>query len=299
MKIAITGGTGLVGTKLTDVLKAHNHEVIILTRSSNDSKNGVEYVQWLADDASPELYLEGIDAIVNLAGVSLNEGRWTDERKAAIYNSRQEATNEVLRIIRALDTPPEILVNASAIGIYPASLEAEYTEESLEQAHDFLGKTVKMWEGLADQAAAEGVRVIKTRFGVIFDKDAGAFPLLAKPYKMGVGGKLGDGMQWVSWVHVEDVARAIAFCLMEDELSGIVNITAPYPIRMKQVGDAIASVLQKKSWLPVPEAALKLALGEKSQLVLEGQKVLPTVLTEYGYQFNYPTINKALHKLLQ
>lgn len=299
MKIAITGGTGLVGTKLTDVLKANNHEVIILTRSSNDSKNGVEYVQWLADDASPELYLEGIDAIVNLAGVSLNEGRWTDERKAAIYNSRQEATNEVLRIIRALDNPPEVLVNASAIGIYPASLEAEYTEESMVQAHDFLGKTVKMWEGLADQAATEGVRVIKTRFGVIFDKDAGAFPLLAKPYKMGVGGKLGDGMQWVSWVHVEDVARAIAFCLMEDELSGIVNITAPYPIRMKQVGDAIASVLQKKSWLPVPETALKLALGEKSQLVLEGQKVLPTVLTEYGYHFNYPTINKALHKLLQ
>lgn len=299
MKIAITGGTGLVGTKLTDVLKAHNHEVIILTRSSNDSKNGVEYVQWLADDASPELYLEGIDAIVNLAGVSLNEGRWTDERKAAIYNSRQQATNEVLRIIRALDNPPEILVNASAIGIYPASLEAEYTEESMVQAHDFLGKTVKMWEGLADQAATEGVRVIKTRFGVIFDQHAGAFPLLAKPYKMGVGGKLGDGMQWVSWVHVEDVARAIAFCLMEDELSGIVNVTAPYPTRMKQVGDAIASVLQKKSWLPVPETALKLALGEKSQLVLEGQKVLPTVLTARGYQFNYPTINKALHKLLQ
>lgn len=299
MKIAITGGTGLVGSKLTDILKAHNHEVIILTRSSNDSKDGVEYVQWLADDASPELYLEGIDAIVNLAGVSLNDGRWTDERKAAIYNSRQDATNEVLRIIRALDTPPDVLINASAVGIYPASLEAEYTEESLEQATDFLGKTVKMWEGLADQAATEGVRVVKARFGVIFDKDAGAFPLLAKPYKLGVGGKLGDGMQWVSWVHVEDVARAIAFCLMEDELSGIVNITAPYPIRMKQVGDAIASVLQKKSWLPVPEAALKLALGEKSQLVLEGQKVLPTVLTEHGYQFNYPTINKALHKLLQ
>lgn len=298
MKIAITGGTGLVGTKLTNILKAHGHDIIILTRSTNDSKDGIKYVQWLADEATPEIYLEGIDAIVNLAGVSLNEGRWTDERKAAIYNSRQDATNEVLRIIRALEKKPRVLVNASAIGIYPASQQAEYTEQSTEQAHDFLGKTVKMWEGLADQAAEDNVRVVKTRFGVIFDKEAGAFPLLAKPYQLGVGGTLGDGMQWVSWVHVEDVARALAFCLMEDDIEGVVNVTAPYPIRMKQVGDAIASVLQKKSWLPVPEAALKLALGEKSQLVVEGQKVMPTVLAAYGYEFNYPTINKALSHLL-
>lgn len=298
MKIAITGGTGLVGTKLTNILKAHGHDIIILTRSTNDSKDGIEYVQWLADEATPEIYLEGIDAIVNLAGVSLNAGRWTDERKAAIYNSRQDATNEVLRIIRALEEKPRVLVNASAIGIYPASQQAEYTEQSTAQAHDFLGKTVKMWEGLADQAEEDNVRVVKTRFGVIFDQAAGAFPLLAKPYQLGFGGTLGDGMQWVSWVHVEDVARALAFCLTEDRIEGVVNVTAPYPIRMKQVGDSIASVLQKKNWLPVPEAALKLALGEKSKLVVEGQKVLPTVLKKYAYDFNYPTINKALSQLL-
>lgn len=299
MKIAITGGTGLVGSTLTKLLKSHGHDIVILTRGNNDSKEGIEYVQWLVEDAQPELYLDNIDAIVNLAGVSLNEGRWTDERKAAIYNSRQEATNEVLRLIRVLDDTPKTLVNASAVGIYPASLDAEYTETSDEQAHDFLGKTVKMWEGLADQAKEEGVRVVKTRFGVIFDQEAGAFPLIAAPYKYNVGGKLGDGMQWVSWVHVEDVARALAFCLMNDDVEDVVNVTAPYPIRMKQIGDFIAEALNKPSWLPVPEAALKLALGEKSQLVLEGQKVIPTVLCDHDFDFNYPTITKALQQLLR
>lgn len=299
MKIAITGGTGLVGSTLTKLLKSHGHDIVILTRGNNDSKDGIEYVQWLADDAQPELYLNDVDAFVNLAGVSLNEGRWTDERKAAIYNSRQEATNEVLRLIRVLEETPKTLVNASAVGIYPTSLDAEYTEASDEQAHDFLGKTVKMWEGLADQATEEGVRVVKTRFGVIFDQEAGAFPLIATPYKYNVGGKLGDGMQWVSWVHVEDVARALAFCLMNEDVKGVVNVTAPYPVRMKQIGDFIAEALNKPNWLPVPEAALKLALGEKSQLVLEGQKVLPTVLSDYDFDFNYPTITKALQQLLR
>lgn len=299
MKIAITGGTGLVGSALIKILQAHGHDIIILTRGSNDSKDGIDYVQWLVDDAQPELYLENIDAIVNLAGVSLNDGRWTDERKAAIYNSREQATTEVLRLIRVLDPTPKVLVNASAVGIYPTSLNAEYTETSDEQAHDFLGKTVSMWERLADQAVEEGVRVVKTRFGVIFDKEAGAFPLLAAPYKYNIGGKLGDGKQWVSWVHVEDVARALAFSLMNDEMEGVVNVTSPYPIRMKQIGDFIAEALHKPNWLAVPETALKLALGEKSQLILEGQKVLPTVLNKHGFEFNYPTITKALQQLLR
>lgn len=298
MKVAITGGTGLVGKKLTNILQENGYEVTILTRSETDLSSSPAKIQWLKEGSNPEQYLEGFDAFINLAGASLNEGRWTEEQKEAIYNSRKDATTELLRIIHALDKKPATLVNASAVGIYPTSESATYTENSTAKAQDFLGNTVAMWEQLADKAKEDSLRVVKTRFGVIFDKESGAFPLLAKPYKLHVGGNLGSGMQWVSWVHVEDVARALAYCLEDTSIEGVVNVTAPFPIRMKQVGETIAAALQTHHLLKVPSPILKVALGEKSKLILEGQKVIPTVLNESHFTFNYPTIAKALQKLL-
>lgn len=294
MKIAITGGTGFAGKEMTQLFKQHGYEVYILTRSPKPSGNGLKYVQWLTEGAQPENELEGTDAFVNLAGSSINDGRWDDEQKELIYSSRVEATNEVLRIIRAMDEKPKVLVNASAVGLYPASTEKTYTEKSAEIGDDFLAKTVVEWERLAEEAEEMGVRVAMGRFGIILGKKDGALPLMALPYKLFGGGTVGSGRQWLSWIHVHDVARAILFAIETDDLEGPFNVTAPYPKRMKDFGKEIARALGRPHWFPVPEFALKAVLGDKSRLVLEGQRVLPEVLQQHGFEFDYADLRSAL-----
>lgn len=296
MKIAIAGGTGLVGKELTVLLQARGDEVLILTRKQSSTKNGIRYVQWLQDDL-PLTELEGIDAFINLAGVSLNEGRWTRKQKQAIYNSRMRATEEMVRIIHKLGKKPSVVVNASAVGIYPVSTTAIYDETADNYAQDFLGKTVAHWERRAAQCENYGVRTCFTRFGVILDQQEGALPLIALPYKMFVGGPVGSGEQWVSWVHVRDVARAILFAIDTPSLRGPINVVAPDAVRMEEFGETLANVLNKPHWLPVPSVALKLALGEKSILVLKGQHVLPKKLQQANFEFQFPTLQHALEHL--
>lgn len=297
MKFAITGGTGFVGKELTHLLLSQGHQVFILTRSDKKSDSSITFVKWLAEGATPETELEGIDGIINLAGTSINEGRWTDDQKKKIYESRMEATDEVLRIIETLSVKPSVLVNASAIGIYPSSKHKTYTEDSPERADDFLAKTVEDWEKKAKKAEQHGVRVACARFGVILGKDEGALPLMALPYKLFVGGKVGSGRQWLSWVHVKDVANAIYFALTTDELSGAFNVTAPRPLRNDDFGKVLGTVLHRPHLVPVPGVALKAALGEKSQLVLEGQQVIPEVLLQHGFKFEFPTAQEALKNI--
>lgn len=293
MKIAITGGTGLVGRSLSKALLARGDEVIVLTRSVAKEQDGIRFVQWLGN-ATPEYELEGIDVFINLAGVSLNSGRWTAKRKEAIYNSRMEATEEVIRIIESLHDKPKTLINASAVGIYPASLATIYTEQSTEQAADFLGKTVKDWEATANQALAYDIRVVCTRFGVILDQTKGALPLITLPYHLFVGGKIGSGKQWVSWVHIQDVVGAILHAMDCEKIQGPLNVTSPNAKRMKQFGKIIGHALNRPHWLPVPSVALKLALGEQSQLILEGQYVVPEKLLASGYQFKFASLEDAI-----
>lgn len=297
MKIAITGGTGFVGKALTNLLLAEGHQVYILTRSKKKSDNAVTYVTWLQEGARPEEVLEGIDGIVNLAGTSINEGRWSKEQKQKIYMSRMKATDEVLRIIEALHVKPQVLVNASAIGIYPTSKHKTYTEQSNERGNDFLAETVINWEAKAKQAEKFGVRVAYGRFGVILGKDEGALPLMALPYKLFVGGKIGSGKQWLSWVHVKDVANALYFALTSEDLEGPFNVTAPRPLRNDEFGRVLGEVLSRPHLVPVPSFALRTVLGEKSQLVLEGQQVIPEVLLQHGFHFEYPTAKEALSQI--
>lgn len=299
MKVVIAGGTGLIGRALAEVLREKGHEAVILSRQKEPSTSaGAALVPWLAEGSRPERDIGKADAIVNLAGVSLNDGRWTAKHKALIYESRMKATEEILRIAAALPEKPEVIVNASAIGIYPASTEAVYTEQSKEAANDFLGRTVRDWERKAAAAERDGIRTVFARFGVVLDAHSGALPLMALPYRLYAGGTVGSGRQWVSWVHVKDAARAIAFAIQHDGLRGPVNVTAPSPVRMKEFGRALASVLQRPHWLKVPSFAMKLALGEKSTLVLEGQHVVPEVLMKRGFAFLYPTLEEALQDLL-
>ena len=297
MKVAITGGSGFVGQELTKQLSERGHEVYILTRSDKTSDGPAHMVKWLTEEERPEQFLDGIDAWINLAGASINEVRWTEAQKQKIHDSRMEATDEVIRIIQEVNNKPSVLVNASAIGIYPASEHASYTEQSKERASDFLSKTVQDWEKKAFMAKQFGLRVAAGRFGIVLGKDQGALPLMALPYKMGVGGKIGTGTQWVSWVHVSDVAKAIIYVVENNEIDGPFNVTSPDPKQMTDFGKILGKVLHRPHWMPVPSIALKLALGDKSQLVLEGQRVMPEKLLMHGFKFTYPELSKALENI--
>ena len=203
MHVVISGGTGFVGQYLSKLLLENGHNVTILTRGATSVREGIQYVTWLTNNSKPELHLEKVDAIVNLAGVSLNDGRWTKKQKKLIYDSRMEATIEITRIIEALHIKPRVLINASAVGIYPPSLANIYTEDETNLADDFLGTVVQHWEQHAKRSTQFNLRVAYGRFGVILGKSSGALPTMVLPYKLYVGGTIGSGEQWVSWIHVE------------------------------------------------------------------------------------------------
>lgn len=298
MKIVIAGGSGFIGQKLTATLINEGHEVIILTRKAKKAEGNIQYVRWLEEGALPEKEIESADACINLAGVSINEGRWTADHQKRIYDSRMTATDELIRIINALPERPSILINGSAIGLYPASTEAVYTEESLERADDFLARTVHDWEKKAASVETDGIRTVFMRFGVVLGHEGGALPLMTLPYKWFVGGTVGSGKQWVSWVHITDVTRAIVFAIHNDKLCGPVNVTSPFPKKMKDFGQTIGSVLHRPHWLPAPSFAMKWVLGQKSALVLEGQHVVPEVLMKEGFDFLFPSLEAALEDLL-
>ncbi|MDW0117528.1 TIGR01777 family oxidoreductase [Sporosarcina thermotolerans] len=298
MKIVIAGGTGFIGNKLIDLFLQEGHEVIVLTRKVRPSSNNLSYVVWLEDNTSPEKEIGNADVFINLAGVSINDGRWTEKHQKQIYDSRMVATYELLRIISEMPQKPSVFINASAIGIYPVSLNNVYTEDSTDMPDDFLGRTVHDWEKKAKRAEEFGIRTVFMRFGVVLGNDGGALPLMALPYKLFAGGTVGSGKQWVSWIHVVDVVRAILFAVRSERLRGPVNVTAPFPLRMKEFGKTIGSVLGRPHWIPAPSIAMRMALGQKSKLVLEGQKVLPKVLLEKGFDFEFPKLESALRDLL-
>ena len=298
LRIVIAGGSGLIGQKLVDLFQMSGHEIIILSRKTRAGEGKTSYVKWLADDTFPEIEINQADVFINLAGVSINDGRWNAQHQKNIYDSRMTATDELLRIIKALPVKPSVLINASAIGIYPASEENIYTEQSTEVATDFLAKTVFDWEQKALSAESDGIRAVCMRFGVVLSNDGGALPPMVLPYKLFAGGTVGSGEQWLSWIHLDDVARAILFAIENDNLHGPVNVTSPFPKRMKYVGQSIGSVLRRPHWFPVPSFVMRLALGKKSMLVLKGQHVLPQVLLDNNFTFSFPSIELALEDLL-
>lgn len=299
LRIVIAGGTGFIGKMLVEHLCNDGHEIIILTRKNELSTNNVTYVNWLQDGAAPEEEIKWADVFINLAGVSINDGRWTKNHQQLIYESRMKATDELIRIVNHLQKKPSVFINASAIGIYPPSNEQIYTEQSTETDTSFLAKTVKDWEQKAATLEQHHIRVLFMRFGVILGKDEGALPLMVLPYKLLVGGKIGTGKQWVSWVHITDVVRAITYCINENHLKGAINVTAPNPVTMDEFGKTVATVLNRPHWLPVPSFLLKIVLGKKSDLILKGQRVISKRLVEHGFSFQYSQLQLALSDLLK
>lgn len=299
MKIAVTGGTGFVGRALTKVFVQNGHEVYILTRkkNANENKKQLTYVQWLNDGDRPWEKLEGVDVFINLAGESINSGRWSENRKKRILESRISATNEVLKIVSRLKKKPDVFIQASAVGFYGISDSETFTEDSSEAGDDFLARTVQQWEAAASKVEDLNIRTVYCRFGIILDNLDGALPRIALPYKAFAGGTVGTGNQWVSWIHLKDVVNGILFAVSNKQLKGPVNFTAPNPVKMKEFGRTLGKVLHRPHWMPAPRFALKIALGKMSILVLEGQKVLPQKLLANGYSFLYEDLKNALEDI--
>jgi len=299
MKIAIAGGTGFVGRALCKTFSREGHEIIVLTRNKRKkTHSNITYAEWLNDKELDASIFNDVNVIINLAGESIN-ARWTKKKKAQILNSRLTAVKAIHKLIQQLEKKPNVYIQASAIGFYGTSETETFTEQASKPGHDFLAHVASKWEEAGKVIENEGIRTVYMRFGLILSKDDGALPRIILPYKWFFGGKLGKGNQWASWVHIEDVCSMIRFAIENENINGPLNVTAPNPVTMNELGKTAAKILKRPHWLSVPAFALKLILGEMSTLVLDGQRVLPEKALENGFHFQFETLDEALENLFQ
>lgn len=299
MKIAITGATGFVGSRLVERLQAEGHQILVLTRnlaSAQKKFSNVQVVQYTPTESGPwQGAISGCDAVVNLAGEPIAESRWTPERKREILNSRKLGTQKIVEAIATSEQKPTVLVNASAIGYYGTSETATF-EESSAAGDDFLAEVCQAWEAEARQVKDAGVRLVILRFGIVLG-EGGALAKMIPPFKLFAGGPLGTGHQWFSWIHRDDLVSLIIEAIKRPDMEGVLNATAPNPVRMSEFCQALGDVLHRPSWLPVPGFALEALLGDGAIMVLEGQQVLPKKTQSY-FDFQYPTVKQAIAEIL-
>ena len=304
MKVAITGATGFVGSRLVEKLNAAGEQIAVLTRNHSKARRvfsasnfpNVEVVEYNAQEASSwQKSLSGFDGVVNLAGEPISE-RWTPEHKKAILESRQQTTKTLVEAIGQANPRPRVLVNASAVGYYGTSETATFDETS-PSGNDFLAQVCRTWETEAQKVREMGVRLAIVRIGIVLG-NGGALAKMIGPYQFFAGGPIGSGRQWLSWIHRDDLVNLIVEALKRPELEGTFNATAPNPVRMEQFSQTLGDVMNRPSWLPVPEFALDLLLGEGAKVVLEGQQVLPKKTQAAGFQYQYPELKSALTEIV-
>lgn len=291
MNVAMTGGTGLLGSELAAALRLAGHTVTVLTRGP--ARSGGQ-VHWSSSDATGAGVdaIRAADAVVNLAGESLAGGRWTEDRKRALVRSRVDTTTALARIIVSADRPPAF-VSGSAVGYYGAHDDEVLTEEA-PPGDDFLARLCVDWEGAA-MRAADSTRVVCLRTGVVLSKAGGALPELARPFHFFVGGPIGSGRQYVSWIHVDDWIALALVAITDAALNGPINLTAPNPVTNRQLATALGRALHRPAIIPTPGWPIRVALGEMADAaILNGVRVVPARAESLGYRFRYPTIDEAL-----
>ncbi|HEV8131545.1 MAG TPA: TIGR01777 family oxidoreductase [Acidobacteriota bacterium] len=298
MEIGIAGSTGLVGSELVKALKNKGHKVRRLVRSENEV--GTENVLWSPRQGVRELHrLEGIDGLVNLAGENIASGRWTRSRKKEIYRSRVESTRLLVDRVGRLQKKPSVFVNASAIGYYGGRSD-EILDEKSSPGEGFLTDVCLAWESEARRARDKGMRAVFTRFGVILSAKGGALAKMLPIFRLGAGGRLGSGKQWMSWIAISDAVGAIIYTLENSELQGPVNVVSPNPVQNETFTKTLGRVLGRPAIFPAPAFALKLALGQMAQeLLLASQRVVPRELERTSFQFSYPELEPALREVLK
>ena len=298
MRVAITGASGLIGSALAQALHERGDEPIPISRTP---KPGTVAIGWdPAQGFEPPDVLSGCDAVVNLAGESI-AGRWTDTKKAKIRDSRLQATKTVVDGIALANPRPRVLINASGIGVF-GDRGDELLDETHEPGDDFLAEVCRAWEAAAREAETlmgEPVRVCIARFGMVLDTHGGALPQLLTPFRFGLGGPVGGGRQWVSWVHRRDAIEALLFLLDNAHATGAYNVVAPNPVRNAELGKTLAAVLHRPAFLPVPKLGVRVLFGEMGEgLLLASQRATPKRLQEDGFVFGFPELRGALDNLL-
>lgn len=298
MKVLVTGATGFVGQRVVRQLLDGGHEVVVLTR--NIAKGAVtlgsqcKYFLW-SDYSTPPLAeaFDGVYGIIHLMGEGIAEKRWDEAQKKKIYDSRILATSKLVEAIKGLPVKPSVFVSASAVGIYGDRGDEEISENS-SLADDFLAKVCKDWEAEANKARVLGLRVVLIRTGVVLGKNGGALKKMLPIFKLGGGGPVGSGKQFMSWIHVDDLAAMYIEAVKNQSFDGVFNGTAPYPARSKDFARVLGKTLHRPAFAPAPAFALKLVFGEMSQVLLDGQKVIPHKFKEKNFNFRYPTLEQAL-----
>ena len=298
MKILVSGSHGLVGRALVKSLIDDGHEVVRLVR--HDRTLGAFEIEWHPNQGRVDgQQLEGFDAVFHLAGESIASGRWTDEKKHAIRDSRVKGTALLSETLAQLSQPPPVFVCASAIGYYGNRGDEVLTETS-GPGNDFLASVCVEWEAATRPAAEKRIRTVNTRFGIILDGNGGALAKMLTPFRMGIGGRVGDGRQWMSWITLEDVVAGLKFMLLDTAARGPVNFVAPKPVTNAEFTRTLGRVLARPTFFPVPAFGVRLAFGEMADaLLLSSQRVEPVVLEEKGFPFYWPTLEPALWNLLR
>ncbi|MFD2673457.1 TIGR01777 family oxidoreductase [Marinicrinis sediminis] len=295
MRILIGGASGFIGQRLMARCKQEGYQVTTLTRGpTRQASYGLAAVNW-DELLTHQEQLEGVDVIVNLAGETISQ-RWTEDAKERILQSRLETTHAIARLVAGMTHKPKAVINSSGMNVYGTSLSKKFDETSTDRGDDFLAEVVQKWEEAVDTIEVE--RRVKLRTGLVLGREGGALPKMVLPYRLFVGGRIGSGRQWHSWIHIEDMVRIILFAIVHADLEGPVNCTTPKPVTNDQFGRTIAGVLHRPHFLPAPAAAFKLMFGEMSQLLLEGQYVYSSKLKLHGFDFQYPDLKSALTDLL-
>jgi uncharacterized protein (TIGR01777 family) len=304
MKIAITGATGFVGSRLVERLQEEGHDIVVFTRSADLGRKmfpEADFPKVALVEYTPLAFgawqgaLSGCDGVVNLAGAPISE-RWSDEHKQAIVDSRVLGTEKLVEALAQANPKPTVWVNASAIGYYGTSETATFDETS-PAAADFLSQVCQGWEAAAQQVKDFGPRLVILRFGIVLGM-GGAVAKMLTPFRMFAGGPIGSGRQWFSWIHREDLVNLILKALTDSGMEGTYNATAPNPVRMGDFCKVLGKVLNRPSWLPVPDFVLETILGDGAQVVLEGQQVIPTRTVATGFQYQYTDVKDALIEIV-
>lgn len=304
MKIAITGATGLVGTRLVEKLHQSGHQILVFTRNPNQAQKvfpasaypNLEIVKYSPQESGEwQQQVSGCNAVVNLAGEPIAE-RWSTQQKQAILESRQIGTRKLVEAIALAEVKPQVLVSSSAVGYYGTSETAIFNETSA-AGNDFLAQVCQKWEAEAQKVTEFGVRLVILRIGIVL-ANGGAIGKMLGPFKMFAGGPIGSGKQWFSWIHRDDLVSLICQGIERDDLSGVYNATAPNPVQMNQLCRTLGEVLNRPSWLPVPDFVLEILLGDGAIVVLEGQQVLPQQTQAIGFEYQYPALYPALQEIV-
>jgi uncharacterized protein len=297
LKIAVTGATGLIGGAVVKHLRSQGHEVVPLVRTALCEE---PHIYWNPSHRELEAgKLEGMDAVIHLAGESIAGLRWTREKKKRILKSRVQGTRFLCQALAAMARPPKVLLSASAIGYYGDRPATEEVDENSPKGRGFLAEVAEAWEAAAEDARASGIRVVNMRIGMVLSNQGGAFPKMLYPFKWGLGGKLGSGRQPVSWVLLDEIPHVVSHLLKKEVCAGPVNVVSPAAITNRDFAKAVADALGKPAKFHVPAPLVRLALGQMGkELLLGGCRVLPRVLLQTGYVFRYPELAPALTHLL-